>query len=94
MADAPVKTSDLMRFLQAKGAKWECPSCGHRNQPNLTDEVAEKARLALLSFPFPGHNVMQTNMHDVIGIACGNCFHIRLFVHTPISEWASQNRPN
>jgi hypothetical protein len=94
MATTPVKTSDVYRFLTAKGANWQCPSCGHQNHANLTDEVADSARLALLSFPFPGHDVMQTSMLDVVGIACGNCFHIRLYAHTPIADWAAQNPPH
>ena len=94
MAATPVKSSDLYRFLKAKGAKWECPSCGHHNHGNLTDEVAENARLALLSFSFPGHDVSNSTMSDVIGIACGNCFHIRLYAHTPIADWAAKNPPH
>lgn len=94
MAAAPLKVSDLYRFLEAKGAKWECPSCGHRGHGAIVDEVAENARLSLLSYPFPDHNVLNTGNWDVIGLACSNCAHIRLFAHTPIATWAAENPPN
>jgi hypothetical protein len=89
----PLKVSDILRFLTAKGAKLQCTACGAKSF-GYVDEQKEQVHLAVLGFRFPAHDVFNAGMYDVVLFACNNCSAVRLHMRQPIVEWAAANPPH
>jgi hypothetical protein len=86
----PLKISDIIRFLEAKGAKARCVACGSKHFETV-DEFEPGARVALKAFKFPGYDVNGAKAIDVILLVCGNCAAIRTYARKPIVDWAAEN---
>lgn len=89
----PLKISDIMRYLEAKGAKFECIACGH-TRFNYIDESQNQVHLALLGFKFPEYDLNTTDMFGVVLISCSNCGLVRLHIRAAIADWAANNPPH
>jgi hypothetical protein len=90
-APSPIKISDVLRFLQAKGAKLKCDYCGGKKF-DFFDEEAKQVRFALLGFRFPGRNLRTTAQMDLILLSCNNCAGVKFFMRTPVAQWAATIR--
>ncbi len=89
----PLKYSEVVRFLGAKGASNKCASCGSTKGQLLTEEQTGQ-RLGLMGFKFPGFDATGAGIYGICAIACTNCGLYRFHARTPIVEWADENRPN
>ena len=89
----PLKYSEVVRFLEAKGASNKCASCGGVRSELLTEEQTGE-RLALMGFKFPGFDPTGAGIYGMCAVACTNCSLVRLHARTPIVNWADENRPN
>jgi hypothetical protein len=89
----PLRISDIIRFLEAKGAKARCVACGSKHFGTF-DECEPDARVAFKAFKFPGYDATGAKAIDVVLLVCGNCAAIRAYARKPIVDWAAENPTN
>ena len=87
---APIKLSDAIRFLEAKGVSRNCPSCGH-DTCDLIDEGRADMHLALPGFSFGSYDISRATMFGIFALCCADCGFVRLFHRSVIEDWIGQN---
>lgn len=86
----PIKLSDAIRFLEAKGVSRKCPACG-QDKSDLINEEGANLHFALPGFELDGYDFSRADMLGLFIVACDNCGFVRLFHRTAIASWIESN---
>jgi hypothetical protein len=86
----PIKLSDAIRFLEAKGISRNCPSCGH-DKCDLVNEERGNLHFALPGFRFGGYDINRADMFGLFTLTCADCGFVRLFHRSVIANWIERN---
>ncbi len=86
----PIKMSDAIRFLEAKGVARNCPSCGH-DKSDLVNEEFGNLHFALPGFKFGGYDINRADMFGLFVLTCADCGYVRLFHRSVIEDWIARN---
>ena len=87
----PLKMSDAIRFLEAKGISRNCPACGH-DKCNLINEEEADMHFALPGFRLGGdYDINRADMMGLFVVTCADCGFVRFFHRATIVNWAEQN---
>ena len=85
-----LKSSDVQRFLSAKGAAANCAVCGS-SQLSALDEELIGARAALPVLKRDGDQVSSDGLFEVVLVACSNCGSVRVHERRLIEAWLAAN---
>ena len=91
MSSAPLKSTDVMRFLAAKNANKGCASCGGMGVHIFNEEI-EDARMLLVAPKFPGTEIDGAKTIEIVMLCCDNCAAVRPHQRQPIIDWMAKNR--
>ena len=85
-----LKASEVLRFLNAKGAVANCAVCGSSHM-NALDEELIGARAALPVLKRDGDQVSSDGLFEVVLVACSNCGSVRAHERRLIEAWLAAN---
>lgn len=95
-----ITRDDLVRFLEGKGIRSDCPSCGASSWTVVTsnedglEEYIAPAQLLVGDPKDPTTLVLGGTHIPVVVMVCDNCFYIRQYARVPIESWLGQENAN
>ncbi len=87
---AEVSVSAMYRFLDAKGLRRVCAQCG-QEEFNVHDEKSTNNRPALLAPRFPGTELRDAGLAEVVYLWCRNCGFAQFYNRKVVTEWLAAN---
>jgi hypothetical protein len=89
MAGMDINADDLIKYLVAKGAKPECPSCGE-NDWHMSTGAQEFATLPIAKSEFYARTT--ESYLAVMTMICKNCGFVRMHARPLVEAWKKDQK--